>query len=161
MNQYGRIAEQHWREHRPQSVAGLADPEEFFTELGVDVQLEVQARWSGERVAVPPASLRESYLERVGRLQQSRLEVEGEVLRELVLLPAEDDEDLGDDPFLSPEEAAEEQWREFHLLELIGGRSRAADFTAEERQRLRAGAVPRLLQLAGLSDEVLRAEGLL
>ncbi|MFB7836045.1 hypothetical protein [Streptomyces sp. NPDC056056] len=160
MNQYGRIAEQHWQDHRPQRVAELTNPEEFFTDLGVDVQREVQERWTSQRMAVS-ALVGESYLERLGRLTQSRWEIEGEVLRELVLLPADGEPDLDDDPFLSPEEIDEEQWREFHLLELIAGRTRAAAFSAEERARLRAGAVPRLLELAGLSDEALRSEGLL
>ncbi|WP_327309650.1 hypothetical protein OG730_42170 (plasmid) [Streptomyces sp. NBC_01298] len=160
MNQYGRIAEQHWQDHRPQHVAELANPEEFFTSLGVDVQREVQERWTSQRMAVSTV-VGESHLERLARLTQSRWEIEGEVLRELVLLPADNDPGMGDDPFLSPEELDEEQWREFHLLELIAGRTRAAAFSAEERARLRAGAVPRLLELAGLSDEALRSEGLL
>ncbi|MFE4304759.1 hypothetical protein ACFRR6_01575 [Streptomyces sp. NPDC056891] len=160
MNQYGRIAEQHWQDHRSQHVAELANPQEFFTELGVDVQREVQERWTSQRMAVSTV-VGESYLERLARLSQSRWEIEGEALREFVLLPADNDPGMADDPFLSPEELDQEQWREFQLLELIAGRTRAAEFSAVERARLRAGAVPRLLELAGLSDEALRAEGLL
>lgn len=160
MNQYGRRAQQHWQEFRPRSVAQIDDPGAFFTELGVDVQGEVRARWTAERLAarVVPG---ESYLERAGRLQQMRSEAESEVLHELVLLPAEDDVDLADDPHLTAEELAEEQWREDRLHALLEGRSRPADFTASERARLRAGAPLRLLELTGLSDEALGRQGLL
>ncbi|MFE7777615.1 hypothetical protein ACFU5O_27695 [Streptomyces sp. NPDC057445] len=160
MNQYGRRAQRHWQEFRPSSVAELEDPEAFFTQLGADVQHEVRVRWTTERLA-EPAVAGESYLERVGRLQRQRNEVEGEVLRELVLLPAHDDVALAEDPHLSAEVLAEEQWREYHLMELVAGRSQPGDFTAEERARLRAEALPRLLELTGLSDEALRRQGLL
>lgn len=160
MNQYGRLAQRHWQEHRPGSIAEIDDPEAFFTELGGDVQDEVRARWTAGRLA-EPAVAGESYLERVGRLQHLRHEAEGEVLRELVLLPADDDVDLADDPHLSDAEAAEERWREEHLHDLLVGRSRPGDYSPEERARLRAGAPARLLELTGLSDEALGRQGLL
>lgn len=160
MNQYGRLAQQHWQESRPGSIAKIDDPEAFFTELGVDVQDEVRARWAAERLNEPTV-VGESYLERAGRLQQMRREAEGKVLRELVLLPADDDVDLADDPHLSDAATAEERWREHHLHELLAGRSQPGDFTASERIRLRAGAPERLLELTGLSDEALGRQGLL
>ncbi len=160
MNQYGRRAQRHWQEFRPGHIAEIDDPEAFFTELGADVQDEVRIRWTAERVTAPtPAG--ESFLERAGRLQQLRHDTEREVLRELVLLPAEDDADLADDPHLTEAEVAEEQWREQHLHDLLTGRSRPGDFSAAERERLRAGAAPRLLELTGLSDEALGRQGLL
>ncbi|MEU1076460.1 MULTISPECIES: hypothetical protein [unclassified Streptomyces] len=160
MNQYGRRAQQHWHEFRPGRISEIDDPEAFFTELGTDVQDEVRVRWTAGRLNVSSA-VGESFLERAGRLQQLRHDAEREVLRELVLLPAENDVDLGDDPHLSEAEAAEEQWREQHLHDLLAGRSRPGDFSAAERERLRAGAVPRLLELTGLSDEALSRQGLL
>ncbi|MFE1781111.1 hypothetical protein ACFW9F_00590 [Streptomyces sp. NPDC059506] len=160
MNQYRRRAQQHWEEFRPGLIAEIDDPEAFFTELGTDVQDEVRGRWTAERLNAP-AVAGESFLERAGRLQHLRHDAEAEVLRELVLLPAEDDVDLADDPHLSEAEVAEEQWREQHLHDLLAGRSRPGDFSAAERERLRAGAVPRLLELTGLSDEALVRQGLL
>ncbi|MFD8897513.1 hypothetical protein [Streptomyces ardesiacus] len=160
MNQYGRRAQRHWQEFRPGRIAEIDDPEAFFTELGTDVQDEVRIRWTAERLNAPGVP-GESFLERAGRLQQIRHDAEHEVLRELVLLPAEDDVDLADDPHLSEAEVAEEQWREQHLHDLLAGRSQPRDFTAAERERLRAGAVPRLLKLTGLSDEALARQGLL
>ncbi|KNE80746.1 hypothetical protein ADZ36_20320 [Streptomyces fradiae] len=160
VNQYGRRAQQHWQEFRPGSVAELDDPEAFFGRLGDDVQNEIRLRWTAERLAVPTVA-GEPYLERVGRLQQLRHEAEAEVLRELVLLPAENDADQVDDPHLTDEELAEEQWREHHFHELLEGRSRPEDFTGAERERLRDEAPRRLLELTGLSDEALRRRGLL
>lgn len=160
MNQYGRRAQRHWQEFRPGSIAEIDDPEAFFTELGTDVQYEVRARWTSERLSSPVVA-GESYLERAGRLQQMRHEAESEVLRELVLLPAEDDVDLAADPHLTESELAEEQWREEHLHDLLAGHSGPGDFSAAERERLRAGAPARLLELTGLSDEALGRLGLL
>ncbi|MEU3640004.1 hypothetical protein AB0H23_27770 [Streptomyces albogriseolus] len=160
MNQYGRRAKQHWQEFRPRRISEIDDPEAFFTELGTDVQDEVRVRWTAGRLNAPSV-VGESFLERAGRLQQLRHDAEREVLRELVLLPAEDDVDLADDPHLGEAEVAEEQWREQHLHDLLAGRSQPGNFTAAERQRLRAGAVPRLLELTGLSDEALARQGLL
>ncbi|MFF9157644.1 hypothetical protein ACF1AB_36100 [Streptomyces sp. NPDC014846] len=158
MNQYGRLAQQHWQEFRPVSIAELDDPEAFFTELGKDVQAEVRARWTAERLSAP-AVTRESYLERAGRLQQMRHEAEADVLRELVLLP--DDANLTNDPHLTDAQVAQEQWREHHLHGLLAGHSAPGDFSGAERERLRAGVPARLLELTGLSDEALRWQGLL
>ncbi|MER5372670.1 hypothetical protein [Streptomyces sp. NPDC002553] len=160
MNQYGRRAQRHWQEFRPGHIAQIDDPKAFFTELGSDVQDEVRVRWTAARLAAP-AVAGESYLERAGRLQQLRHEAEAEVLRELVLLPAEDDVDLAHDPHFTVSELTEEQWREQHLYDLLAGRSRPGDFSAAERERLRAGAPARLLELTGLSDELLGRQGLL
>ncbi|MFI1700328.1 hypothetical protein ACH419_30700 [Streptomyces bobili] len=160
MNQYGRLAQQHWQEFRPGRITEIDDPEAFFTELGTDVQDEVRQRWTAERVAASGV-VGESYLERASRLQQMRHDAEAEVLRELVLLPADDDVDLADDPHLTDTEATEEQWREHHLHELLASRSVPGDYSAAERLRLRAGAPARLLELTGLSDEALGRQGLL
>ncbi|MEV4871500.1 hypothetical protein [Streptomyces syringium] len=160
MNQYGRRAQQHWQEFRPGRIAEIDDPEAFFTELGIDVQNEVRRRWTAERLT-GSAVVGESYPQRAGRLQQTRYEAEAEVLRELVLLPAEDDVDLADDPHFTQVELGEERWREQHLHDLLAGRSRPGDFSASERERLRAGAVPRLLELTGLSDKPLGRQELL
>ncbi|MGP3950892.1 hypothetical protein [Streptomyces sp. 7N604] len=160
VNRYGRRAQRHWEEFRPHGVAGLDDPEAFFAQLGYDVQREVRSLWTAERVAAPVVE-GESFLERAARFQQMRQEAESAVLRELVLLPAEDDLDQLDDPHLDSAEFAEERWREHHFQELLAGRCTPADFTAGERARLRAEAPARLLELTGLSDEALRRQGLL
>ncbi|WP_327391477.1 hypothetical protein OG728_39060 (plasmid) [Streptomyces microflavus] len=160
VNQYGRMAEQHWQEHRPGSISAIGDPESFFTELGTDVQNEVRARWTAGRVN-EAAVAGESFLERAGRLQQLRREAEGEVLRELVLLPADGDPDLADDPHFTVAQITEEQWRQQHLHDLLAGLSQAGDYSPAERARLRAGAPERLLELTGLSDADLGGQGLL
>ncbi|MET8676059.1 hypothetical protein ABZW18_00240 [Streptomyces sp. NPDC004647] len=160
MNGYGRRAQRHWQEFRPQQAAGLDDPEAFFAQLGTDAAREVSTLWSAERLAEPLVE-GESFLERAGRFQRMRQEAESAVLGELVLLPAEADPDLLDDPHLDSAELAEEQWREHHLHGLLAGRCAPGDFTAGERERLRADAPARLLELTGLSDAALRRQGLL
>jgi hypothetical protein len=160
VNRYGRRARRHWQEHRPGNREEIDDPEAFFSELGSDVQGELRARWAAARLD-ESVVVGESYLERVGRLQQLRHMVEGEVLRELVLLPGDDDVDLVDDAHFTSVQVAEERWRERHLHDLLAGRSRPGDFSAVERARLRVGAPARLLELTGLSDVALRRQGLL
>lgn len=152
MNQYGRLAQRHWQEHRSGNIAEIDDPEAFFTELGGDVQGEVRARWTAGRLA-EPALVEESYLERVGRLQQLRHEAEGEVVRELVLLLADDAVDLADDPHLRAVGVAEERWGEEHLHDLLAGRISPWDFSTGERAELPTRALARLLELTELSDE--------
>ncbi|MER5885908.1 hypothetical protein ABT160_18910 [Streptomyces sp. NPDC001941] len=159
MNKYGRRAQNHWVEHRPDELADLDDSKAFFADLGADVAHEVRTRWTEARLTASRGE-GESFLERVSRLQYMRHEAEREALRELVLLPAEPDPDLPADSLITQAELVEEQWREQHLEALAAGRSRAADFSAAERARLRAGAVPRLLELTGLSDVALARQGL-
>ncbi|MFE0775836.1 hypothetical protein [Streptomyces sp. NPDC058861] len=151
MNQYGLIAQQHWQEYRPQSVAELANPEEFFTEreLGLDVQREVQDRWRSH--PAPAATVvKKSCLERTGRLIQFRREIEGDVLRELVLLPAGNALNLADDLRLSPAELADELWREFHLFRLVEGRTRSAGFEVFSCTTLPNDEWPQLQELTNL-----------
>lgn len=86
MNRYGRQAQQHWRRWRPRELGQIPDPEAFFTRLGREVETQVDtlaAELAGED---PPG---EDYLGKVGRLSMARFTAEGQVLRELVLLPPE------------------------------------------------------------------------
>ena len=87
MNRYGRQAMQHWTQVDPERVAAIANPEAFFTQLGEEVmqQIDVRARALEEQ---DPSG--ESYLEKVGRLNMARFTAEGEVLREMVLIPTPD-----------------------------------------------------------------------
>ncbi|MFF7953715.1 hypothetical protein [Streptomyces griseorubiginosus] len=86
MNQYGRWAQQHWQEFRPERIADTDDPQAFFIELGGDVQDEAWVRWIAAGLAAPVA-VGESCLKRVGRLQLMchEVECEAEVVPEPVL----------------------------------------------------------------------------
>lgn len=121
VNQYGRLAQQHWQVHRPGSIAEIDDPEAFFTELGGDDQDEVRARWTTSRLT-EPAVFGKFYIERAHHFQQPSHETEREVLRELMLLPADDDVHLGDDPHFADAEVVVERWHENHPHDFLVGR---------------------------------------
>ena len=85
MNRYGALAMSHWQTWRPSAYAQIEDPSRFFTELGEQVELEIQAREDATRTAPPTGD----YLSSVGHLNMTRQMAEEAVLAELVFLPAE------------------------------------------------------------------------
>ena len=87
MNPYGAQARQHWQTHLPDRFAQIQDSETFFTDLGE--QIEQQIQQEATALAGPdPAD--ETYLDKVGRLNTARATAESKVLREM--LPAPTDE---------------------------------------------------------------------
>lgn len=67
MNQYGAMAQAHWKRFLPTRYSEIEDPEEFFSALGRDVadQIdELACKLAGDD---PPA---EGYLRKVGRLKR-------------------------------------------------------------------------------------------
>jgi hypothetical protein len=96
MNHYGVIAQRHWESYAPSPVAGLPDPTRFFTELGLEVQAQV------DTLTASLAGLdctEETYLEKVARLQSARRTAEEIVMAELVWIK---------DPELALDQAREE-----------------------------------------------------
>ncbi|MFK4184346.1 hypothetical protein ACI2L4_10055 [Streptomyces sparsogenes] len=90
MNRYGEQAMTHWKENKPLAFRELEDPEMFFTALGEEIATEIETR-ARELSGKEPDG--EGYLQRLQRLNTSRLEAEGEVLRERVLLDVEPDQE--------------------------------------------------------------------
>ncbi|MET7778086.1 hypothetical protein ABZU94_29145 [Streptomyces mirabilis] len=88
MNRYGEQAMTHWREHKPHEFGELENREEFFTELGEEISTEIETRARDLAGEEPDG---EGYLQRLQRLNSSRMTAEGEVLRERVLLDVEPD----------------------------------------------------------------------
>ncbi len=86
MNTYGRLAQQHWAKWRPNQLRQIPDPETFFTELGQDVETQIEALEIALAGDDPGG---EEYLEKVGRLRMARMTAESQVLREMVLLEPE------------------------------------------------------------------------
>lgn len=86
MNQYGAIAQQHWKRWRPVSHAAITDPAAFFTDLGEQAAGEITRLWAQMRAQAgnPPG---EDYLARVARLNALRKQAEEIVLADLILLP--------------------------------------------------------------------------
>jgi hypothetical protein len=97
MNRYGHQAMRHWRQFDPARYAAIADPAAFFTLLGEEVMQAIEIR---SRALEGKDRPEESYLEKVGRLNMARFAAEGEVLREMVLIPSpdQDDEEPWDEP---------------------------------------------------------------
>jgi len=96
MNHYGMIAQRHWERYAPSPVAGLPDPTAFFTELGLEVQAQVDALMAS---LAGLDCTEETYLEKVARLQTARSTAEEIVMAELVWIK---------DPELALDQAREE-----------------------------------------------------
>jgi hypothetical protein len=86
MNRYGQMAMDHWSKWRPETLAGIPDPETYFSTLGLEVAQAIDEL--ADRIA-GPGSPAEPYLDRVGRLGAARMTAESTILREMVLLPPE------------------------------------------------------------------------
>jgi len=87
---YASRAQQHWGRWRPEQLRQIPDPERFFTELGVQVEAQVDQLTTD---LAGPDLPGESYLAKLRRLRMARFTAEAQVLREMVLLPDEQDQD--------------------------------------------------------------------
>lgn len=96
MNQYGRRALRHWQEFRPGSIAVSDKPELGEAELGTEFQGGMRVSRTMGRLT-PAPGLAESHHERSGCQRQR---YEARVLRELALLPPENNLDQAGDPEL-------------------------------------------------------------
>lgn len=81
MNRYGQTAMAHWERYAPSRVRALEDPEGFFTELGEQIEGQVQtiAQELERNASEAPV-----YLDRVAQLTGFRRQAEELVLAELV-----------------------------------------------------------------------------
>ncbi|NIL64879.1 hypothetical protein HCB39_28075 [Salinispora arenicola] len=77
----------HWRSHLPNRYRQIEDPDEFFTELGEQIAQQIEDL---SRTLAGPDPVQETYLRKVGRLNNARLSAEGQVLREMLPDPATD-----------------------------------------------------------------------
>ena len=85
-NPFGQIARKHWATWRPKELSQIPDPEEFFSRLGLEAETQID-QLAADLAGDDPGG--EGYLEKVGRLRMARATAESQVLRELILLPAE------------------------------------------------------------------------
>ncbi len=100
MNEYGAMAQRHWKQWLPGRYASIDDPGAYFAGLGERAARDIADAWAQMSAAEgnPPG---EGYLDRVGRLNMIRKQAEELVLHSLVLLPPEqgaDDPEAEDDP---------------------------------------------------------------
>lgn len=99
MNRYATMAVQHWERYAPSLVAALPDPTRFFSDLGAEVEAQVNDLAARIASMTTDCCSAESYLEKVARLQTARRAAEEVVMAELVWI---------NDPELPLPEAREE-----------------------------------------------------
>ncbi len=88
MNRWGKIARDHWAEHRPTAYAEIADPDEHFTRLGEHIYDEVNARQMSLAGDDVPG---EGFWGKVRRLETARSTARDAVLRELLPITEADE----------------------------------------------------------------------
>lgn len=81
MNRYGATAKAHWEKYAPSRYQALESPEEFFTDLGEQIEAQVQTMALQLEQSEPATG---EYLDRVGQLTGFRRQAEEQVLAELV-----------------------------------------------------------------------------
>jgi hypothetical protein len=96
MNKYGARLMRQWQTADPERFAQIPDPEEFFTQMGADLEERIDAL---ARATAGPDRPGESYLEKVGRLNAARFNAETDLIRE-AMAPDPDDVDTPLDPEL-------------------------------------------------------------
>ena len=125
MNTYGKFAQEAWKTTAPAEYALIPDPEAWFEALG-----EEAAQRVGELMMelAGPDPVGETYLEKVGRLNASKMQAE-EIVRAEMLTP---------DPSVQeePEEEDEEESGVARMLQAIQESNREDREYWEEVNRL-------------------------
>jgi hypothetical protein len=85
MNKYGAIAQEHWKSHLPQQYLAMTDHDSFFSTLGDQIEERVEELSEVIAGEDPP---NETYLEKVGRLNEARSSAERQALQEFLPEPA-------------------------------------------------------------------------
>lgn len=86
MNRFGLRIEKRWRETAPLNYATIENKTEFFTDLGKQVEQEMEAVFSHQETKLPPT---EDYLTRVGQLRNAQMTAQ-EIALANVPWPAEE-----------------------------------------------------------------------
>src|SRR5450755_2525824 len=88
MNKYGARLMRQWQTADPERFAQIPDPEEFFTQMGADLEERIDAL---ARATAGPDRPGEDYLEKVARLTSARVNAESDLIRE-AMIPAPGEE---------------------------------------------------------------------
>ena len=88
------MAWDHWRRWRPTTLAGIRDPQTFFSILGQQTEAEIDELAS--QIAGPDRP-GETTLQKTARLREARISAESDLLPTTILLPA-DSETSDEDP---------------------------------------------------------------
>lgn len=99
MNRYATTARNYFRDYLPTRYSQIENPEEYFQELGQQIQDRIVDLTPG---LAGPDPAGETYLEKVGRLNAAKQQAEERVMADLVYsqTPENESEDL-------PEETAD------------------------------------------------------
>jgi hypothetical protein len=90
MNEYGRMALDHWQRRLPERYSQIEDPNSFFSTLGDQVATRIADLTLDLAGQDPPG---ETFMDKLGRLNNAGQRAREMVLPEMVLLAPETDED--------------------------------------------------------------------
>jgi hypothetical protein len=90
MNEYGRMALDHWQRWLPERLSQIEDPNSFFSTLGDQVATRIADLTLDLAGEDPPG---ETFMQKLGRLNDAAQRAREMVLPEMVLLAPETDED--------------------------------------------------------------------
>jgi hypothetical protein len=109
MNQYATQAQTHWQRFLPHRYSQIPNPEQFFADLGRDVEQEIAELTETLAGDDPPS---EDFLAKTGRLNAAAQQAREIVLAERVLLAAEPGTEMDEaeptDPISLTDDATEE-----------------------------------------------------
>jgi hypothetical protein len=91
VNQYGQVAQAHWKRYRPAEYARISDRETFFRDLGNQIEQRILDRADALEQAVPAG---QPFQARWEQMMAARPTAEREVLAEM--LPAAEDDETGE-----------------------------------------------------------------
>lgn len=86
MNPYGAKARSHWKKWLPKRYSQIEDPETFFSNLGEEIEAQVEELSQALAGKDLPG---ESFHDKLGRLNMAHLNAESQVLKEMALLEPE------------------------------------------------------------------------
>lgn len=89
MNQYGSLAERHWKMYLPSRYAMIENPTTFFDELGEQISDRIHDLAATIAGADPDG---ETYLEKVGRLNMAQMRAREQVLAEMLPTPENEEQ---------------------------------------------------------------------
>lgn len=87
MNEYGKTAMRHWETYRPNALAELENPTQYFEDLGRQVAARIADLWPS--LAEPQEGESLDFRATMGRNQMAQQQAREIVMQEMVFLPAE------------------------------------------------------------------------
>jgi hypothetical protein len=88
MNTYGTRARKHWEQWLPDRYRQLDNPDSFFSELGEEIEAQIQTL-AQQLAGSDPRG--ETFMEKLGRLNMAHFDAEAQVLRRMAWLDPEDE----------------------------------------------------------------------